>query len=180
MQLQHKLKPGLHHLAPTAVKLETLYLAKIIEAEAINRAQKQALTWEVIQRTALPELWQEDVQLVFLDTAKKKPNWFIAEKNLKQLGEQLGYTHQNYIQFLHHFIGYYDPTLIPVAQQLSAEELDQYLMYLTVPEPLKEYMSEEMSCLIRHPAGNLHHTMAQLKALVTCYYPEYFRKNLRS
>ncbi len=46
-------------------------------------------------------------------------------------------------------MGYYDPTLIPVAQQLSADELGQYLMFLTVPEPLKEYMLEETSFVIQ-------------------------------
>ena len=165
---------SLCHPAPTAVELETLYADKIKEAEAINIAQKQAVpTWEIIQRIALPDLQQENALLVFLDAARERPNWFIIVKNLKQMGEKLGYTYQHYTRCLHRFIGYYDPSLMSVAQQLSADELGQYLMSITVPEPLKELLSKEISCLIRQPGKNLRHIMAHLKALATGYYSQY-------
>jgi hypothetical protein len=72
--------------------------------------------------------------------------------------EQLGYTYQHYMQCLHRFIGYYNPALMSVEQQLTAVELGQYLMSLTVPEPPKERLASEMSRLVRNPGKNLRQT----------------------
>jgi hypothetical protein len=159
---------------PTDAEIQQIRQDRTREAENINRAQRDAIPdWEKLQRTALPELRQEDAQLVFLDAAKKKPNWFMVVKNLKQMGEQLGYTYQHYTQCLHRFIGYYNPALMPIVQQLTADELGQYLMALTVPEPPKERLAAEMSRLVRNQGENLRQAMAQLKALATGYYSEY-------
>jgi hypothetical protein len=89
------------------------------------------------------------------------------------MGEQLGYTYQHYTQCLHRFIGYYNPALMPIVQQLTADELGQYLMALTVPEPPKERLAAEMSRLVRNQGENLRQAVAQLKALATGYYSEY-------
>jgi hypothetical protein len=61
--------------APTQVELDQIAQDRTLEAENLNRAQKATIPdWEKLQRAALPELRQEDAQVVFLDTAKKKPN----------------------------------------------------------------------------------------------------------
>lgn len=159
---------------PSQQEIDNLRTAKMTEADNINRAHRTAVPdWTKLQREALPELRQEDAQLVFLDNAKKQPNWYIVVKNLKRMGEQLGYTHDHYKSCLHRFIGYYNPALMSVVQTLSANELGQYLMALTVPEPPKERLSNEMSTLVRQPGENLRQTMTQLKALATGFYSDY-------
>jgi hypothetical protein len=51
-----------------------------------------------------------------------------------------------------------------VVQQLSVDELGQYLMSLTIPEPPKEQLPAEIGRLVRNQGKNLRQTMSQLKA----------------
>jgi hypothetical protein len=139
--------------------------------ENTNRTVRNTLPeWRLMKRDANNDLRLEDSLLVFLDAKHTTVDWYVVVKNLKKLGEPLGYTEMHYLNALQRFIGYFAPALKTVTDELNATDLAKFLMRMSVPQPKFERLTTQIQALTRHVNENLRTIMAQLHGMTVALY----------
>jgi hypothetical protein len=126
--------------------------------------------WQLLQRQGPNDIRQEDSLLSFQDTHRKHPHWYKIVRNLKTHGETHGYTLQHYKRCLDRFIGYFSPQLAPVTDNLEAIDLAKFLLRLTMPEPTKDLLTNQMKTLARQPNTPIRYVLNELHAIAKIYY----------
>jgi hypothetical protein len=126
--------------------------------------------WQLLQRQGPNDIRQEDSLLSFQDTQRKHPHWYKIVRNLKTHGETHGYNLQHYKRCLDRFIGYFSPQLAPVTDNLDAIDLAKFLLRLTMPEPTKDLLTNQMKTLARQPNTPIRYVLNELHAIAKIYY----------
>ena len=132
----------------------------------------EAPVWEIMQRQGNNDIRQEDSLLIFLDTSRKQPHWYKIIHNLKAYGEQSGYTLNHYKRCLDRFVGFFAPHLSPVTDNLEPVDLAKFLLKLTMPEPTKDRLTQQLASLTRQPNTPLRFVINELLAIAKVYYHE--------
>ena len=59
-----------------------------------EEARKEPKIWELLKRRLPNDMKQEDAEIRYIDQQQKTPDWYKTVKNIRRLGESLGYdTH---------------------------------------------------------------------------------------
>ena len=135
-----------------------------------DAAALQPPVWEIMQRQGNNDIRQEDSLLIFLDTQRKQPHWYKIIHNLKAYGEQSGYTLNHYKRCLDRFVGFFAPHLSPVTDNLEPVDLAKFLLKLTMPEPTKDRLTQQLASLTRQPNTPLRFVINKLLAIAKVYY----------
>ena len=135
-----------------------------------DAAALQPPVWEIMQRQGNNDIRQEDSLLIFLDTQRKQPHWYKIIHNLKTYGEQSGYTLNHYKRCLDRFVGFFAPHLSPVTDNLEPVDLAKFLLKLTMPEPTKDRLTQQLASLTRQPNTPLRFVINELLAIAKVYY----------
>ena len=143
------------------------------QARLANRgARAVEPTWVVLARTQPNDCSYEDRELRFKETDRRDKSqewrdtdWNQNLANIKNLGEQLGYTEQHYKHVLSRFISWFAPDLTIVTQKLTATETARFLLRLNTPDTESEKIEKQKAKLSRKPGQPLRPVMAFLQEL---------------
>jgi len=97
-------------------------------------------------------------------------HWYKDINNLRREGALMGYTLQHYLHCMQRFIGFFNPNLQAMTQDLEAVQLARFLLRLTVPDSPKDDMIRELKMLVRQPNEPIREVMNTLHVLAQMYY----------
>jgi hypothetical protein len=157
--------------AATQQQLET------VQRNAIDTAYQQNIAasllpkeWVQLQRTEQNDVRQEDSLLQFSDPKHKVVNWHKTIRNIKEMGEDLGYSMKHYERVMNRFVAFYNPELSPLLESINVVNFCKMLMSTTTPTPPKEMLQTTIKSTTRSVGENLRSTMGRLGTAVAAYY----------
>jgi hypothetical protein len=159
------------HADATEPQLQQAYTQGAAAAERTNRdAARAEPNWRILKRDSPNDSRGEDSLLQFTDSQHRIVDYYAVIANLRRFGENLGYTLAHYRHCLQRFVGFFNPSLRPVVNELDANELARFLMRMSAPVPKAELLIQNINSLIRQPGDHIRIIVAQLQGLLSALY----------
>ena len=155
----------------TRDRLEAEYERAAREARIENDlARAEPKIWELLKRKLPNDIKLEDGEIRYLDQQQKIPDWYNTIKNIKRLGESLGYDEHHYKNVLERFISYFNPSLSVITLKQHPNETAKFLARLTIPESDYDRLTNLLNKLERKTGESLQTVMSHLLAIVNSLY----------
>ena len=155
----------------TRDRLEAEYERAAREARIENDlARAEPKEWELLKRKLPNDIKLEDGEIRYIDQQQKIPDWYITIKNIKRLGESLGYDEHHYKNVLERFISYFNPSLSVITLKQHPNETARFLARLTIPESDYDRLTNLLNKLERKSGESLQTVMSHLLAIVNSLY----------
>jgi hypothetical protein len=135
-----------------------------------EEARKEPKIWELLKRRLPNDMKQEDAEIRYIDQQQKTPDWYKTVKNIRRLGESLGYDTHHYKNVLQRFVSYFNPSLSVVTEKQHPNETAKFLARLTIPESDYDRLTKLLDKLERKRGESLQAVMSHLLAIVNSMY----------
>ena len=136
---------------------------------ANNLARQRPQNWTPLAREDENDVRMEDSQIRYL-TGKKEVDWHRTVKNLANFGARKGYTEQHFKSAFDRFVSFFNPSLRPTTENMTAEKIARFLSSLTAPDSKYDIAEQQIKSLVRPAGQKIKTIMAHLKALAETLY----------
>jgi hypothetical protein len=136
---------------------------------ANNLARQRPQNWTPLAREDENDVRMEDSQIRYL-TGKKEVDWHKTVRNLANFGARRGYTEQHFKSAFDRFVSFFNPSLRPTTENMTAEKIARFLSSLTAPDSKYDIAEQQIKSLVRPAGQKIKTIMAHLKALAETLY----------
>ena len=160
---------------PDDAQLNRIYhQARQAQLNANHQADLEAPQWTLCQRSCPNDTTQEDMAIRYTpkDHGHKELDWHATILNLRDLGEQLGYTLDHYNKAMNRWVTYYKPSLSPLITDMDANQTARFLMSLNTPKPRRQQNLQALKILCRQVGTDLRTIMSELNQRAEGYYAD--------
>jgi hypothetical protein len=114
----------------------------------------------------------EDAAIRYTDEGQKTIDWYETIRNLREIGQNMGYTLRHYHDAMTRWVSFFKPSYASLISNMDANETARFLMEQNTPIPEKQKHFKAIRAMSRTVGQPLKSILSELHARARGYYAD--------